>query len=887
MKLPNRASPPLPVVPFSMCPAKTFTPLRPGGTKDEVLPGRFVFEHCAIVGSVAQELISRLPTPLQSMFPPGSAFAAGCHDIGKVSPYFYEKIRRAITQTGSELPRLPVLDPSMEKQWGGHAGVSQASAASMGAPDIVAKILGSHHGFHPALGGRSGLHECFGGRGWQEERHRLVQALAQELGQQWPDITRKEQAWLVSGLTTVADWIGSGWHFEDPSRPWKDLVSRAVDDAGFVAPSYRKGLSFEQVFGFSPRPAQQALIDQVVEPGVYLFEAPMGLGKTEAALYAAYSMLASGQASGIYFALPTQLTSNKIQDRFEVFLEKILDPSCKHRSWLLHASAWMLEADQGEEARPGGSWFSQSKRGLLAPFAVGTIDQALMGVMRVRHSYVRTFGLAGKVVILDEVHTYDSYTGTILDFLVEMLRKIGCTVIILSATLDSARRESLITGSGNGNAYPQVVSQFSSNPSEVKFVAIDVPPDEGRTVDVRLVGSRQLALEEAVFRAQSGQQVLWIENTVAQAQETFQILAARAQGVECGLLHSRFTQADRTLIEDKWVHAFGKSGWSDRPATGRILVGTQVLEQSLDLDADFLVSAFAPTDMLLQRLGRLWRHAGTPRPASARQQAWVIAPDLAEAIDDPVSSFGSSAFVYAPYVLCRSLQVWSSVSSVRLPFDIRDLIELTYAPAQNEPKRMARLFEQMEKGDGRFIGRSRLRSLARESVSDFGNANSDDLAGAPATRFSDRPTMDVVLVKSFHFDEQNNVSSLVLADGTNVSIPRSRGSLDKASWRKLAAQVARNSVRVDKHNGPPTPLSSVETLAKFGFGNVVHLGDPEEPSREAVVQVAVISPNGHLASLASPLSQSVYRYDSRLGYQVPSKVKEQPAKNQVKEKQND
>jgi len=124
--------------------------------------------------------------------------------------------------------------------------------------------------------------------------------------------------------------------------------------------------------------------------------------------------------------------------------------------------------------------------------------------------------------------------------------------------------------------------------------------------------------------------VLWIENTVAEAQERYLDLAARASelGIACGLLHSRFIVDDRQTIETRWVSLFGKPGWPRRAAQGRILVGTQVLEQSLDIDADFLVSRFAPTDMLLQRIGRLWRHAETPRAAAALCEAWVLAPDL-------------------------------------------------------------------------------------------------------------------------------------------------------------------------------------------------------------------------------------------------------------------
>jgi CRISPR-associated endonuclease/helicase Cas3 len=158
------------------------------------------------------------------------------------------------------------------------------------------------------------------------------------------------------------------------------------------------------------------------------------------------------------------------------------------------------------------------------------------------------------------------------------------------------------------------------------------------------------ALEEALRRAEGGQQVLWIENTVNEAQDLFRSLAARAHGmgVACGLLHSRFTKADRAANEAIWVTHFGKDGAATRGRQGRILVGTQVLEQSLDIDADFLVTRIAPTDMVLQRLGRLWRHSETVRPPGARQEAWLLAPNPVAIEENPELAFGATAKVYDP-----------------------------------------------------------------------------------------------------------------------------------------------------------------------------------------------------------------------------------------------
>lgn len=441
------------VVSFQRCPAKTFQ--RGDGA---VALGRMVAEHCQIVGEVARELMARYPAGLRDvLFPDGAALAAAGHDIGKVSPCFFQKLWRACTTPPDGLLALAV-NPDLERNWGGHAGVSQVAAQAEGAPKWVPEILGQHHGFSPPVEGKRADAEVFGGAPWQAQRHALIEELKRRLGMDWPQPASVAQARLLAGLTSVADWIGSGKFFEDPALPWQPRIAQALDEAGFVTLRYRRGLSFAEVFGFEPRAAQTQLIEAAAVPGVYVLEAPMGLGKTEAALYAAYRLLQRGQACGIYFALPTQLTSNKIFERFNRFLERVLAADCPQRALLLHAHAWLVETEMGEEGRPGGAWFHQSKRGLLAPFAVGTIDQALMAAMHVKHGFVRAFGLAGKVVILDEVHTYDAYTSTLLDALVKLLRELHCTVIILSATLSRARRSCLLGEPLQTDAYPLITA---------------------------------------------------------------------------------------------------------------------------------------------------------------------------------------------------------------------------------------------------------------------------------------------------------------------------------------------------------------------------------------------------------------------------------------------
>lgn len=845
---------------YTLLPAKTWR-MEDGTIK----VGRTVFNHCQIVGTVAAALLDRLPQKVRGcLFPEGAHFAAACHDIGKVSPTFAAKLFQA---AGINIPLVypqlaGISNPSMESAWGGHAGVSEVTAKAMGAGRYIPEILGQHHGFSPQVDTYRADSDVFGGMIWQQEREHLVAALKNALMADWPVVENHAQARAIAGLTAVADWIGSGQFFENPHADWLPQVEQALDDAGFVAAKIRPNLSFEAIFEFTPREAQCQLIRLADQPGVYVLEAPMGLGKTEAALYVAYQQLAKGQASGIYFALPTQLTSNKIFDRFNGFLQKILHEDCRHRrSLLLHGNAWLVETEMGEEGCPGGSWFNSSKRGLLAPFAVGTIDQALMAAMNVKHGFVRAFGLAGKVVILDEVHTYDAYTGTILNELVDLLRQLQCTVIILSATLSHERRGKLLGIDVQGTAYPLVTAM----PLQGELTEQSVATGARQQVAIVTQAQNELALEEVLLRAEQGQQVLWIENTVGDAQQRFLDLAARSadRGIACGLLHSRFTPSHRQSNEDRWVSAFGKAGWEERAAQGRILVGTQVLEQSLDIDADFLVTRFAPTDLLLQRLGRLWRHGNTPRPVQACCEAWLLAPALDAAIAHPKQAFSASAAVYSPYVLCRSLEVWQAKALLSLPDDIRCMVEATYADREEQGD-MARWRHELECGDKqRWKGLQALQQLARVTLSRHGKTLPESKA---QTRYSESDSIEILLLRSCTPRPAEQVTEMVLINGERVILPWRINLRSKPQWRQLSAILMKQVVHCRKEQAPIA--IAAKHLEKIGLHHCFYLGKPEDDV--ALLRVALMDNSGEMHGLyGEPLHEKFsYNYRDDLGLRI-------------------
>ncbi|MFP3042860.1 CRISPR-associated helicase Cas3' [Treponema primitia] len=860
----------------------------------QIKPGIDVLGHCIIVGEISKALIQRfIPEIREQFFPSGSELIAASHDIGKVYPLFQTRLQDAISGHPS--------NPERDKPWKGHAGVSLA--ALDGSPKFIPQIAGRHHGYLSPEYFKSN-YEHFGGPEWQKQREKLLQKLMEHFGVGWPTVKDKVHAALLSGLTSVSDWIGSGSNFDTITdvRQISGLPARvqeALDQAGFVLPRMKKDLSFEYIFNNkSPRPAQSAFIDTVSTPGVYVLEAPMGMGKTEAALYAAYRLYASGKASGIYFALPTQLTSDKIYTRFEEFLDKVLEEnSSLPKSVLVHSSAWITETEMGKAGAPGKDWFHSGKRRILAPFGVGTIDQALMAVMNVKYGFIRTFGLMGKVVILDEVHSYDSYTGTLLDTLVKWLEKMGCTVIILSATLTGERKNKILNldeqNFGASSPYPLISVLTDREKGMQEIPAKSTVESTGSPhVSIKNV-SDDAAFEEALKRAEQGQQILWIENTVDEAQKRYSDFTGRIGNltitVEFGLLHSRFTKHDRKENEDKWVDLFGEKGKERRQECGRILVGTQVLEQSLDIDADFLVTRICPTDMLLQRIGRLWRHNDTVRPAEAHCEAWILMPEYEKVLagynkkTENVfnQELGKTSYVYDPYVLLRTIEIWRDLTSLTLPEDIRPLVEATYAE-RNEKAPLDWLKGNLQKKRSILeIFALRTTDLHIKTLPDTGmevrNGHSysffDTSNENHKTRYSEIETIEVLLFYSEPYYHDNGDISLVLSpddpnDSKIIKLNLKRGlkqgtKEEQKEWRRQSAKLHKHIVTVPVYKAP-LPANQ-KTLDRFR--EYIYTGSPDHG--EETLRIAIVKKTGELTGInGTKISDSALSYTNEIGYLV-------------------
>jgi CRISPR-associated endonuclease/helicase Cas3 len=770
-------------------------------------PGISVRDHCLNVGCVAETLIAALLPAVRALLPPGAATLTALHDVGKITIGFLAKCPLWLVRDGS--PKVSPAEVALSVT--DHALVSQVflQKKNHSTPaGLWAVAVGAHHGRPKGKNAQLNAPEALAE--WAEANR--LQVMAELLSVFGPLPTTAPEPrlaphhsglWLLAGLISVADWIGSNETWFSPEHGLQPEAARqqardALREIGWPGGRLRRtafsvAFAAGQEFAFQPNSLQQAVADAAHVPGILIVEGPMGCGKTEAALFAAQQFIASEQQQGIYFALPTQVTSNRIHRRIERFLRNTLADGAPLR--LAHGNAWLEDNfdlrlrpsfqrrekkdgdDPDETIQQARSWFASSKQALLAPYGVGTIDQALQGVVAVKHFFVRRFALAGKVVILDEVHSYDIYTGTLITALIRELVNLRCSVIILSATLTADRRRELLAAAGITEPdapadYPLLTTGASG--TECRHVSPEWSAH--RRINLRpAVVSEEETAAELITRAEAGQRVLWIRNTVIEAQDAFRATSGsiREGSIRVGLLHSRFPFQRRMELEDDWLERLGKT----RPANGpgSILIATQVVEQSVDIDLDFIVSDLAPTDMLLQRLGRLWRHERLHRHAS-EPAFWIRLPELSAATDaaELKKALVRSARVYAPYVLLRSMKVWEGRSEINLPVEIRPLLEATYAqPDAQEPEVWRELHAELEREKATLAGNAEAatRVLANPMLTDKEEV---------LTRRKGAPTKLVVLLLSITTG-RHGLTTLVALDGSQAEV-------SEHEWRRASAR---------------------------------------------------------------------------------------------------
>lgn len=675
------------------------------------------------------------------------AFLAGLHDLGKASPAFQLQVEKTRAKVKQRLRDNGLTVSSIRtSKFTPHGVITAATLPSiltaafgMGSriANRIGTVIGGHHGVFPTSSEIQGVSfTARGNQGWDRHRRAMVDQLAAVLdvpSDRLPDRIDNATAMTLAGFVSVSDWVGSNTDFFPYTAPTSTEAyaccaekgaGKALDALGFLMrPGPREVRGFTDLFPGIPKPNDlqhsiESLTGDLTEPGLVIIEAPMGEGKTEAAIYLADNWAASEGQEGHYFALPTQATSNQMFGRVRDFLHDRYADSLVQLQ-LLHGHASLssefealrenhdrifaprysgVESDSDHLEVVASEWFTYRKRGLLSPFGVGTIDQALLAILQAKHMFVRLFGLSHKTVIIDEVHAYDAYMTVLLERLLEWLAALGSSVVLLSATLPRTRRNALLAAYLRGLGAQSNETRSDTAYPRISWVSGNLGPSS-RTVSVSPRGTKEISVEwtdgslpaqdQSSFPlgerlrdalAQGGCAAV-ICNTVRRAQEVYRALKPYFPGTDengdpmLDLLHAQYVFQARDEREKRSLARFGKLGASTYRPHKAVLVATQVIEQSLDLDFDVMVSDMAPADLLLQRVGRLHRHERLRPYALERPQMLVCQPEMAG--DVPRFDPGTTA-VYDSHILLRSWLTLKDRATVRVPSDVESIVADVY-----------------------------------------------------------------------------------------------------------------------------------------------------------------------------------------------------------------
>lgn len=423
---------------------------------------------------------------------------------------------------------------------------------------------------------------------------------------------------------------------------------------------------------------------------LFIAEAPTGSGKTEFAMNLAAELVAGERADGVIFALPTQATANAMYDRSISPLGRMFDGGSAVLSHGAVRKETFSRKFSDDHPLPASEWLlSGRNRSLLGQVTVCTLDQVLLGTIPSRHFAARSFAVSRNVLIVDEVHSYGAWTNILLEMTMERHISMGGIVILLSATLPSFRRKRfgrMVCPSLSSASLPQeypLVTRILASGTKYFTPSTAVPEYGTRTVKLETVRTENALptdelYERMVRDMRRGCAVAVVCNTVDNAMEVWGRLKAMGRaGDDVSLFHARFRPPDRAEKERRVIGSFGRNRI---PGRGSILVATQVIEQSLDLDFDILYTQICPVELLFQRMGRLFRHELECR-AAREPLCVVMSPE-----DD---LFGVHSLLYGGEVidgtrlsalLWRTRCLAENVNEVSFPHAYRKWIDAVYAP---------------------------------------------------------------------------------------------------------------------------------------------------------------------------------------------------------------
>lgn len=776
------------------------------------------------------------------------------HDFGKANREFQRRALDPSSRGGHVAEAAYVLDRAAMRRaanldaldaWGGD-----------GAVELLTVAL-AHHGAPPDF---ERLPQCE--RAWSaddiRDPLRDVAALVARAREIWLIAFQPEGAPLPPqdaspfwhgflGLLQLADWLGSdeagdAFPYSEPGDGprasfargrARALVERIGLDTAALRHAMPERLDFSAVSPFAPSAIQSATADA---PGpVVVLEAETGAGKTEAALWRFARLFARGKVDGLYFALPTRVAATQIHDRVTQAAKRLFG---EHAPTVLRAlpgdvrvndaSARTLPGfamqwnDDPDEATRRSRWCAeQPKRFLAATIAVGTVDQALLGAVCVKHAQMRAFCLSRSLLVVDEVHASDAYMEQLLIALLDQHRRAGGEALLLSATLGAATRARLLLGGERQAKKARIAPREASvlpypalSCVEKGVIRLEGAESRGRAKAVAVQAEHVIADPLAIARralaaAEDGARVLVVRNTVRAAVATARALENlapdhpalfRLDGVPT-LHHGRFARTDRGRLDKEVERRLGKDG----PAGPLIVIGSQTLEQSLDIDADFLISDLAPMDVLLQRIGRLHRHDRDRRPKGCEHPcALVLTPDDFEAVLKAKDFRGPHGFgsVYENLLsLAATREAIGAGATWTIPAMNRALVE-----AATHPEALEALEQRLSGQDPRWSDASRAHmggTIARSGAARLAAIDWQ----AP--------------VRDFRLAEENIGTRLGLGDLEVVFETPLRGPFDASepiARLPIPAHLLRNATAETK----PVDIATSDDGFSFSYGEAAY-----------------------------------------------------------------
>ena len=630
------------------------------------------------------------------------AYLVSLHDIGKIEYCFQRKAPEM---------RDKLLEIGIAKKYLGHetfrhektgeitiGRIWEEQDRDFDSAEIFSAMIGAHHQKDYGVGSDR-KDPFFETHRKNLERHMRDSFLA-DPETELPELPNQQEGVfesLLLGMMILSDWIASGSlfaHAEDwiDQDDWEAQIIRKTEEflskSGLKKELVQWTQEFTGVWPWIPKTGMR-LLQQGAEElfgkekryQLILMEAPMGEGKTEAGMYCAVQMLRQWKKDGFYVALPTAATSNQMVSRMKAWFEVLGIPK---KVQLLHGMAWMVDdcttadsansEDQDEITR----WLAPLRRGLLGQFSVGTIDQAMLSVTKAKYGVLRLLGLSNKVLVIDEIHSYDVYMGEFIQRLLQWCRAMEIPVVMLSATLPPKLKAKLLepyTQKSLSRGYPLITAVCEDGSVEELLIEKTV---KNMTVAVELLpilnNPNQIARRAAELTERGGC-ICVLMNTVKQAQKVYTALTSCFDG-DLMLFHAQFPAERRKEIEEACIRKFGKDK-SNRPNRA-ILVATQVVEQSLDVDFDAMLTAVAPIDLVLQRMGRIFRHEDTIRPPHLQNPSqFILIPDG--------NDFGVDGYVYPEVLLRQTIQVLKERDAVKIPEDLAPLVADGYDESKVPP----------------------------------------------------------------------------------------------------------------------------------------------------------------------------------------------------------